>query len=234
MMRVRCSGTLGVLSAWTGAVLAASAAIAEPAFTGMQVQGNNDEIAQALDLPEAKGALVRDVSIGGPASLAGVLRGDLIVKFNGEDVDSFEDLVSLVGDVEAGETIEVVVLRSGNNIPMTLTTIGKPPAWSITSGAFSVVPSVGLTLASLTTRMRERYRLRWGTVGVVISGIDRERLAAPDLSEGDVIVKVNQQAVWDPEQVVKFLNDAKEKGKENLLLLVEDTEGFKMMLLPVR
>ena len=234
MKRVRLTGALGVVSVWAGAVLAASVAMAEPAFTGMQVQGNNSDIARALGISDAIGALVRDVSIGGPASLAGVQRGDLIVKFDGKDVGSFDDLVAIVGKVEAGETIDVIVLRAGKNIPLSLTTVGKPPAWSVTTGAFSVVPSVGLTLAAITERMRERFRLRWGTVGVVISAIDRERMPSAELSEGDVIVKVNQQAVWDPEQVVKYLNEAKNKGQENILFLIEDNEGFRLLLLPVR
>ena len=234
MKLVRSRKVNPALAAWTGTLLAASVAAAEPAFTGMQVQGNSDAIAEALDLADDKGALVRDVAFGGPAALAGVSRGDLIVTFNGKPVVSFEALLTLVAEVEAGDSVDVTVLRDGQEIGLTMKTVAKPPTWDLGSGAIAVVPSVGLTLASLTDRMRQRFRLRWSTVGVVISAVDRERLVSQDLNEGDVIVKVNQKDIWDPEQVVKHLGEAKEKGKEGLLLLIESPEGFKLLMLPVR
>ena len=53
------------------------------------------------------------------------------------------------------------------------------------------------------------------------------------LSIGDVIVQVNQDAVWRPNQVIDHLRTAKEAKRRALLLLVEGTGGFRFELLPV-
>jgi serine protease Do len=60
----------------------------------MQVQGMAGEIALALGLPKAHGVLVRDVSRGGPSNRAGFKRGDIVVKFDGNLIDSFNTLLT--------------------------------------------------------------------------------------------------------------------------------------------
>jgi len=72
------------------------AAAAEFGFSGMHVQGMKPAIATALQLKTAEGVLVRDVALGGPADKAGVLRGDLIIRFNGVKIDTFKRLVGVV------------------------------------------------------------------------------------------------------------------------------------------
>lgn len=209
-------------------------AAGEPAFVGLQVQGMTDDIAESLGLSEAEGILVRDVAFGGPAALAGTLRGDIIIEFNGDKVEDLNGLVGAMARIEAGNDVEMVVLRNGESVTLTMETLAKPEAWQIETGAFAVLPSVGLTLAALTDRMRQRYSLRWSSVGVVVSGIDREVLSAPGLREGDVLLQVNQNLVWHPEQVADLLNEAKEAGKDRMLLLVESVDGFRFLLLPVK
>ena len=211
----------------------ASADVGGPAFLGLQIQGVTDGIAKALALDRARGVIVRDAALGGAASVAGVRRGDIILKFAGTAVDTFDGLVARVGELSAGETVELTVLRAGQEHALTMTADAKPAAWQIETGAIAVLPSAGLTLAALNDRMRERFRLRWGATGLVISGIDSAKLGSSGLHEGDIIVQVNQEDVWNPEQFSAALEQARQDKRPFVLLLVEAAEGFRLVLFPV-
>jgi len=226
-----------VLAAWVLvlSVLAAAAPAhsAETGFIGMQVQGMSAKIAEALGLKSTDGVLVRDVALGGASDKAGFKRGDLILEFGGKKIDTFNSMVSAAGATKSGQKVKVVILRAGK--PMTLSlTLGKwAPPWLITKSAVASQPASGLTLASLTQKLRKGFGLRWGSIGVVVTLVDPDRTDI-GLRRGDLIIQVNQQDVWLPEQVVSAYNDAKKQGRKELLLLVERVNGFQFMALPVR
>ncbi|MBT3305462.1 MAG: PDZ domain-containing protein [Alphaproteobacteria bacterium] len=217
------------------AVLAAPASTlgAETGFIGMQVQGMSPKIAKALGLKSTNGVLVRDVALGGASNKAGFKRGDLILEFGGKKIESFEAMVKAAGATKPGLKVKVAILRAGK--PMTLSlTLGKwTPSWRITKSAVASQPASGLTLASLTQKLRKGFGLRWGSIGVVVTLVDPDRTDI-GLRRGDLIIQVNQVDVWLPEQVVAAYNEAKKAGRKELLLLVERVNGFRFMALPVR
>ena len=118
---------------------------------------------------------------------------------------------------------------------MTLSlTLGKwTPPWRITKSAVASLPASGLTLASLTQKLRKGFGLRWGSIGVVVTLVDPDRTDII-LKRGDLIIQVNQQDVWLPKQVVSAYKNAKKSGRKKMLLLVERVNGFEFMALPVR
>lgn len=219
--------------AFLAVALLAARADAEPGFVGMQVQAISPEIADTLGLDAAKGVLIRDVALGGPAANAGFRRGDLIVGFGGTPVDTLERLVAMVGKHEAGETVEVRVYRRGEHVEFSFTLGRWPEAWRIGKGAFAKLPERGLTLAALTEKVRDTFELRWGSVGVVVSLVDARVRETTPVRRGDLIVQINQETVWQPSRVVDLYREAKQAGRKNLLLLVERASGFYFVLLPV-
>lgn len=228
LLDIRVLLVLSVL--WSSPFLAAAA---DPAFVGMQIQGVSQPVANALGLEKPMGVLVRDVALGGPSDKAGFRRGDLIVRFNGQDVESFEGLVGLVKKLEANAQVPVTIMRRGRTSELTLTTGGWPDGWRIAKGAFAVVPEVGLTVAAITEKARGTFNLRWGTVGLVASIVDPDKAASRVLRRGEVIRQVNQQDVWMPNQFMTAFRDAQKAGKTSLLLLVEGRSGFRFTLMPL-
>ncbi len=208
-------------------------AAAESGFTGMQIQGMSEKIAKALGRKTADGVLVRDVALGGPADKAGIRRGDLIFKYAGKDIDSFQTIVKTAGSTRPGQEVEVSLVRQGK--PMTLRMkLGKwTEPWRITNTAVASLPPSGLTMATLTQKLRKGFGLRWSSIGVVVTLVDPDR-ADIGLRRGDLIVQVNQHDVWLPEQVVEKYKAAKKAGRKELLLLIERVNGFYYMPLPVK
>ena len=89
-------------------------------FTGMQIQGLTAPASRALGQTQAHGVLVRDVGLGSPADQAGIRRGDLIVKFDGQAIDTFQRLIASAGKLKAGDKASVVVRRAGQDKTLTL------------------------------------------------------------------------------------------------------------------
>ena len=234
-MSIRTHLTLvSALVALAVALGAPPRAAAEAAFVGMQVQGITPVVAAALGLERESGVLVRDVALGGPSAEAGFRRGDLIVRFAGRNVDTFEALVAVVTGLKAGQSVKATVLRRGAKVELTMKTGVWHPSWRISNGAFATLPAVGLTLASLTEKTRDVFSLRWGSTGVVITLIDPGKSTGMDLQRGELILQVNQESVWMPAQVLAKYREAKEKELTKILLLVEGTSGYRFSLLPIR
>ncbi len=206
-------------------------AAAESGFIGMQVQGMSPKISAAMGVKSAKGVLVRDIALQGPAAKAGFLRGDLIVAFNGKEVTTFEYLVKMVQTIKTGQNVPVTVLRVGKKKNLTIKAGTWIDSWKIKKGSFVNIPERGLTMAALTPKVRKRFGIRWGSTGVVITLLDKKKASNLDLRRGEIIRQVNQREVWLPRQVWDMYIEAKEKKRPSLLLLVEGINGFRFSIL---
>ncbi len=82
-------------------------------WIGVYTQEIDKDLQEAFDLSRNEGALVVDVVDDSPADEAGLRRKDIIVKFNGKDVDDPDDLIGLVEDTKIGDKAEVVFIRKG-------------------------------------------------------------------------------------------------------------------------
>jgi serine protease Do len=177
--------------------------------------------------------LVRDVVLGGASDKAGFKRGDLILKFAGKRIDTFNAIVKAVGTTKPGQTVKVAILRNGKLMTLTLTLGKRTAPWLIKKSAVASLPASGLTMASLTQKLRKGFGLRWGSIGIVVTLVDPDRTDI-GLRRGDLIVQVNQKDVWLPDQLIAEYKAAKKAGRKELLLLVERVNGYRFMPFPVR
>ena len=105
--------------------------------------------------------------------------------------------------------------------------------WRRDHKGFATLPDLGVTFATVSDRIQNQMELRWGARGVVVTVIDEAKQPLSGLKRGDVILQVNQQIVWLPDQVLKAYQAAKEEGRMNMLIFVERTTGYEYRLLPV-
>jgi serine protease Do len=205
---------------------------AEVGFVGMQVQEISSEISEALGIESNSGILVRDVALGEASDKAGFKRGDIIREFSGKKIKDMESMIKAVKDAVVGETVKVNILRTEKSIALFLKIEKWKAAWLIAKNAVATLPVSGLTIASLTQKIRKGYDLRWGSIGVVVTLINPKH-GDLGLKRGDLILQVNQKNVWHPKHIVAAFEKAKSMGRKNLLLLVERYNGFHYMVLPV-
>src|SRR5699024_738375 len=93
---------------------------------GVQISPVSDDVAKALGLDEAHGALVSKVEPKGPAADAGVRSGDVITEFDGDKVKHMTDLPRLVGDTSPDTKSRLKVWRKGKSVELKVTVEEMP------------------------------------------------------------------------------------------------------------
>ena len=209
-------------------------------WLGVRIQEVNDDIADSLNLDKASGALVASVSPGGPADKAGVQAGDVILKFDGKEINQMRSLPRVVAETAINKKADVEIWRKGNHITKQVAVgeleaaekaenIEKPV---VKTGNANDVKILGLSLAAIDPNMAKQFDLRDGQKGVVISNVSSSSVAAEKgLTAGDVVVEINQQPVAAPEDVVARINDARKSGRRSALLLVESKGDLRFVAL---
>ncbi|MBW2229553.1 MAG: Do family serine endopeptidase, partial [Deltaproteobacteria bacterium] len=83
-------------------------------WLGVVIQGVTPELAESFDLENERGALVSKVLPGGPAEVAGIQRGDVIVEFDGKPIPEWRELPRVVAEAPADQPAMVVIIRNGD------------------------------------------------------------------------------------------------------------------------
>ncbi|HET9939532.1 MAG TPA: PDZ domain-containing protein [Candidatus Eisenbacteria bacterium] len=96
-------------------------------YLGVRVQEITRDLQRARDLPSTQGALVSMVADGSPADQAGIRRGDVIVRVDGNEITDPDELIREMKDEDAGAQVRVVVLRDGSRRTIDVT-LGRRPA----------------------------------------------------------------------------------------------------------
>ena len=198
-------------------------------WLGVRIQDVSDDVAEAIGLEKTAGALVTDVP-DGPAKDAGMLSGDVILSFDGVDVEDTRGLVRTVGNADVGKTVRVIVFREGKTQTLKIT-LGRredaesneAPMDADTSeeGDGQEMEMLGLKLAPLTDDLREQLELGSDANGLVVTDVDEVAEAfEKGLRAGDVITEAGQQKIATAGELQAQVDAAKEAGRKSLLLLV--------------
>lgn len=195
-------------------------------WLGVRIQDVTPDIAEAMGLANATGALVTDVPEG-PAREAGMIAGDVIRLFNGQDVKNAGDLTRRVADAPVGEAVPVVVIRDGGSETLNVTLGRREEAEPKTYPASAdpqEVPQgqleiLGMQLELVTDGLRDQLGLPGSTEGLVVAGIDQTSEAwTKGLREGDVITEVGQQKIARVQDMKDRIEEAKKAGRKSVLL----------------
>ncbi|MFO8090029.1 MAG: DegQ family serine endoprotease [Desulfatiglandaceae bacterium] len=166
-------------------------------WLGVMIQEVTPELKEKLGLSDVHGALVADVTSGGPAEKAGIKRGDVIVGFNGKEIKEMKELPFLVASSPVGSESEVDIVRNGK--PMTVTvTLGRLPDEEAGAPVETRL-ELGMSLETLTPDKAASMGLT-GTEGVVVTQVAQGSPAAEaGVRPGDVIVEVDKTPVGNVE-----------------------------------
>ena len=96
-------------------------------WLGVGLQAVTPRLAQSFGVPDTRGAIITEIMRGSPAELAGLQPGDVLRKFNGNDVGDVMSLRKQIAGLEIGAKIEVVIMRGGREAKTTLEVVEVPP-----------------------------------------------------------------------------------------------------------
>jgi serine protease Do len=205
----------------------------------VRIQPIDDSIAESLNLGDVHGALVAGTDANGPAAEAGIETGDVIVKFDGDEVKESHDLPKLVASTPVGKSVDVVVVRKGQELTKTVKLGRLEDSEKLASlEVSSAVPdesvpntvvekALGMEFSSLDDASRLKFSIKDRvSSGVVVAGVDSDSPAAEkNIQPGEVILEINQEPVSEPADIAKKMKALKDAGKKLALLLIASPEG---------
>jgi len=189
-------------------------------YMGVTIQNVSPDMAKAFGLSQGGGALIGDVTPGGPADKAGLERGDIILELNDAAVSGSGDLSLRISEMAPGSTAHLQIFRNGHTqqIDVTLGTFpengeaGQPEA-----GAGPAL--LGLQVENLTPGIAQQLGLPSGASGVVVAQVDpSSSAAAAGIEHGDVIEQVDRKPIHNAEE---FRQAVAGKANQPVLLLLE-------------
>jgi serine protease Do len=214
-------------------------------FLGAHIQQVTSDIARGAGLGSVMGAIVDDVLPGGPADKAKLQAGDVILKVGDNVITDTRAVARAVGVAPIGQSLNLVVFRSGSQQILQVTVIewpgdlraagpgGPGPAPQQPAGVIGSL-DMGLTLAPITDDARKRYKLPAGEKGVLITGVAPLSVAYDrGLTPGTVIEKAQTQPVTSLAELRDRLQALRVKGADLALLLVRDQDGPRWVAMPL-
>jgi serine protease Do len=163
-------------------------------WLGVLIQKITPELKDKLDLKDEKGALVADVVSGGPAEKAGIKRGDVIVSFDGKEIDEMSELPYVVASTPVGKAVTLEVIRKGQTKEIRVE-VGELKEEGESPVVSEAEPNLGLTLKEITPELARNFRLS-ETSGLVVVQVDANSPAAEaGVAPGDIILEVDQAPV---------------------------------------
>jgi serine protease Do len=178
-------------------------------FLGVFLQEVGPDRAKALKLPEEEGVEITSVEPNSPAAAAGLMVGDVVLKYNGQDVEGIEQFGRLVRETPAGREVKLQIVRNGN-VQMVAAKIGSRASGAIAASPYFPQPAtppeaplqplpntlrlfsggrvMGVEVEPLSGQLGEYFGVREGVlVRSVTKGSEAERAG---VKAGDVITSV--------------------------------------------
>ncbi len=220
-------------------------------WLGVSVQAMDDDLAHSLGLPNDHGALVQSVQPGSPAAQAGVQQGDVILTYNGAQIEDSRDLTRRVGATAITRPAQLEVLRAGAHRTLTVHLAERPSEQQLASAnpTQRVTPDdgnddngtpakpgagvqegaagpFGLSVRPASAQERTRLGLNGNDGGFIITDVDPSSdLAEKGVRPGDVILQAGGHAV---RSVADFTSAAQTAQRAHSPLLMQiDTQGLR-------
>ena len=164
-------------------------------WLGVVMQDVDKALAESLELGKPQGALINAVEPDGPADDAGIVPGDVIVRFNGQPIIDSGDLPHVVGAIAPGKKVKVEVYREGKRKTINVKVGALDKDGAKVADRRNGADRLGLAVEKLADQERQQLRLRGGIVVIEVS--PESAAANAGLRGGDIIVQLGYSRIDD-------------------------------------
>lgn len=175
-------------------------------WLGVVIQDVTRELAESFGLDKPKGALVSRVVADSPASRAGFKAGDVILEFDGKEVETSSDLPPIVGRTLVGKEASVIVMRDNRRktIKVTIEELPEDEELAATGtkpGRF-VAENLSMEVAEIQAEQRDKLEVKKG--GVLVMKVEQGPAISAGIRPGDVILSLNNVEIKDAHHFVEL------------------------------
>jgi len=202
-------------------------------WLGVLIQDVTLDLAESFGMSKPQGALVAKVLPDSPAAEAKLQVGDIILSFNGKDIEQSSSLPPVVGRTPVGKRVPIQVLREGRNQTLWIV-LGELPDKDkeIARAEDSKTTSdnrLGIQVADLTVDQRKELELDGG---VLVEHVGEGAAGSAGVRQGDIIVRIDNKQVQDVDGFEKLIKDL--PAGKSVAILVQRRGGpiFLAMKVP--
>ena len=196
-------------------------------WLGVQIQPVTDDLAGAMGMEAASGALIAQI-LDGPAADAGLMRGDVILRLDGKDVDSPRDLVRMIADAPSDREV-VIEVRRNRELRAFRVKLGlreeMEPRQTASGPRDSQPPEItelGIVVSEITPELRASLELGEESTGLAIVDVDSESEAwLKNVAPGDLRIEMDGRPVASADEFRRIVKDARDAGLASIIVLVE-------------
>ena len=181
-------------------------------WLGVQITPVSKEIAESLGLPDEKGAFISNINPEGPSKLAGLQEGDVILKFNNNEIFKMTDLPRVVAESDVGSIAVVEIWRKNKLISIEVKLGELPEETYVNRNDIKKKKSQEFYIDSLNLKISSTSDKK----GVLVIQVDEES----NLQSGDIITEVNRELVINTNNFIKLVKTIKKTGRNSLLLKI--------------
>ena len=173
-------------------------------WLGVLIQEVNRDLALSFGLQKPMGALIAQASSSAPGGKAGIQPGDIIVRFNGKDVERSSDLPPMVGLVRPGTTVPVDVVRQGDRLTIDVTIEQLPEANQVAEAMSSQQREIlGMTVDDVPESLQSENSLRGG---ILVKEVGDDPALSAGLRAGDIITQVGGREISEVSDLQNMLD----------------------------
>lgn len=185
-------------------------------YLGVIIQDVTPALAPQFDLKDNHGAIISEVEPNGPADSAGLKDGDVIVKFNGDQVADGRELQLDVAGAKPGSKIPVEILRNGDQKTLEVTVKPQPGTEQLAENGSQNSDDSGtlngVAVADLNQQARQQFNIPDGVNGALITQVDPSSASAQaGLQAGEVIESINRHPVKNADEAVQLTEHPRNK-----------------------
>ena len=200
-------------------------------WLGVRIQDVTKEIADVEKLDKPRGALVASVAQDSPSDKAGVKAGDIILEFNGEQIQEMKELPIIVARTEVGKKVKVKIWRNKKEIVKTIT-LGRLE----TSEDFKVtektkkpkefeVEKLKISVRELTSEEIETRKLPNQTKGLVITKIDKSSPLLNSIEVNSIILEAQKKKIKNVNDLNQVVNQVLKSNQKTILLVIYNSQN---------
>jgi serine protease Do len=203
-------------------------------YLGMTIGDVNQEVQEAFNLPEARGALVQAVEPGKPADKAGIRHGDVVVEIDGKPIRNNRELIDYISYQPVGSEVKITVFREGKRQTFNAKTAERPDeaeqeSDTPTQAVEPVRDKLGMTVQNITPDLRRLHTLPENVTGVIVTNVKNVSAAGDaNITVGDVISEVQGQRVSNTDEFRRII-DTIRSGQRVRMYVSTPTPGGQMV-----
>ena len=207
-------------------------------WLGVRIQEVTKEIADVENLKKVKGALVASVGEKSPADKAGIKPGDIILEFDGKEIDTMRTLPKVVGNTEVGKSVQLKIWRNKKLISKRLV-LGRLESTAEFKEKKSVpqkinksidIESLKINVRDINKTDKSERNLKANQTGSVINEIYQNSPLKGLLNKNDIIIEVQKKSFQSSLELDRVIKNIVNKKETTVLLTIINSSNQRRYL----